>query len=198
MTEALLIVGAVAAGMFVAVLLVEGALRPGYNPTYHTGSALSLGERGWVQVANFLQLGVGMFAFAIGVHQRLNSLVGAVLIAIFGLGAIVAGVCRMDPMRGYPPGTPSGTPAELTWRHQVHDAAGPVMFLAICGACLALARRLQGSWQLYTVLTGVTGLALTVSTAVAWHKDAEYTGLVQRALIVVDCSWIVLLGVRLL
>jgi len=198
MTEALLIVGAVAAGMFVAVLLVEGALRPGYSPTYHTASALSLGERGWVQVANFLQLGVGMFAFAVGVHRRLNSLVGAVLIAIFGMGAIVAGVFRMDPMRGYPPGTPSGTPAEWTWRHQVHDAAGPVMFLAICGACLALASRLQGSWQLYTVLTAVTGLALTVSTAVAWHKDAEHTGLVQRALIVVDCSWIVLLGIRLL
>jgi hypothetical protein len=198
MTDALLIVGVVAASVFVAVLLVEGALRPGYNPTYHTGSALSLGERGWVQVANFLQLGVGMFAFAVGVGQRLNDLLGAGLMAIFGLGAIIAGVFRMDPMRGYPPGTPGGTPAELTRRHQVHDAAGPVMFLVICGACLAVARQLEGPWRLYTVLTGVAGLVLTVSTAVAWQKDAKYTGLVQRVLIVVYCSWIVLLGIRLL
>ena len=198
MTETLLIVGVAAAVTFVAVLLVEGALRPGYNPAYHTGSALSLGERGWVQVANFLQLGVAMFAFAVGVQQRLNGLVGAVLIAIFGLGAIVAGVFRMDPMRGYPPGTARGTPAKLTWRHQVHDAAGPVMFLAICGACLAVAGRLEGPWQLYSVLTAVAGFVLTISTAVAWLKDAEYTGLVQRALIVVCCSWIVLLGIHLL
>lgn len=198
MTETLLIFGATAAAVFVAVLLIEGALRPGYDPTYHTGSALSLGERGWIQIANFLQLGMGMFAFAVGVHQTLNSVVGAVLVAIFGLGAIVAGVFRMDPMRGYPPGAPIGTPTELTWHHQVHNVAGPVMFFAIFGACLALVGRLQGPWPLYTVITAVVGLALTISTAVAWQKDARHTGLVQRALILVYCSWIVLLGIHLL
>ena len=175
MTETLLVVGAAAGAVFVAVLLIEGALRPGYDSTYHTGSALSLGERGWIQIANFLQLGLGMFAFAVGVHQTLNSVVGAVLVAIFGLGAIVAGVFRMDPMRGYPPGAPTGTPAELTWHHKVHDVAGPIMFLAILGACLALAGHLQGPWRLYTVLTAVAGLALTITMAVAWQKDAGNT-----------------------
>ena len=198
MSETLLMAGMVAALAFVAVLLFEGALRPGYNPIYHTGSALSLGARGWIQIANFLQLGVGMFAFAVGVYQRLNSVVGALLVTIFGLGAIIAGVFRMDPMRGYPPGTPIGTPTELTWRHKVHDAAGPVMFLAICGACLALAGRLEAPWQVYTVLTSVAGLVLLIATAVAWQKDARYTGLIQRALILVYCSWIVLLGLHLL
>ena len=139
-----------------------------------------------------------MFAFAVGIHQRLNSLVGPALMAIFGLGAIVAGVFRMDPMRGYPPGTPRGNPAEVTWRHQVHDVAGPVMFLAICGACLAVAGHLEAPWQLYTAITAVAGFSLTISTAVSWHTDAKYTGLVQRALIVVYCRWIVLLGIRLL
>ena len=67
MTQTLLIVG-VAAAMFVAILLIEGMLRPNYNPTYHMGSALSLGDRGWIQVVNFLQLGLGMFAFAVGVY----------------------------------------------------------------------------------------------------------------------------------
>ncbi len=198
MTQILLIVGVAAAAVFVAILLIEGMLRPSYNPTYHTGSALSLGDRGWIQIVNFLQLGVGMFAFAVGVYQTLNSVVGALLVAIFGLGAIVAGVFRMDPMRGYPPGAPTGTPAELTWRHKVHDLAGPVMFLAIFGACLALTGYLSAPWRMYTVLTAVVGLALTISTAVAWQKDARFTGLVQRALILVYCSWIVLLGIHLL
>ena len=198
MTETLLIVGVAAAVVFVAVLLIEGTLRRGYDPAYHTGSALSLGDRGWIQVANFLQLGMGAFAFAVGVHRALNSVVAAVLVAIFGLGAIVAGVCRMDPMRGYPPGSQAGTPTTLTWHHQAHDVAAAIMFLAIFGACIALAGRLQGRWQLYTILTAVAGLALTISTAIAWQKDAKNTGLVQRALILVYYAWIVLLGVHLL
>jgi hypothetical protein len=196
-TETLLLVGVAAAVVFLAVLLIEGALRPGYNPIYHTGSELVLGERGWIQRANFLQAGVGMFAFAVGVHQALNSVIGAVLLAIFGLGLIASGVFVPDPIRGYPPGAPTGTPAELTWHHQVHTAAGPVMFLAILGASLALAGRLQGPWQLYTVFTAVAGLALTVSTAVAWQRDAAKTGLIQRGLILVYLGWIVLLGIHL-
>jgi hypothetical protein len=119
MSETLLTAGMVAAVVFVAVLLFEGALRPGYNPMYHTGSALSLGARGWIQIASFLQLGVGMFTFAVGVYQRLNSVIGALLVTIFGLGVIIAGVFRMDPMRGCPAGIPRGTPTELTWRHKV-------------------------------------------------------------------------------
>jgi Protein of unknown function (DUF998) len=76
-TETLLIVGVAVAVVFVVVLLVEGAFRPAYNPTYHTGSELSLGDRGWIQIANFLQMGVGMFAFAIGVNRILDTFGGA-------------------------------------------------------------------------------------------------------------------------
>ena len=120
---------------------------------------------------------MGLFAFAVGVHQTLSSLIGAVLLAIFGLGLIASGVFVPDPIRGYPPGAPTGTPAELTWHPQIHTAAGPVAFLAIFGASLALAGRLQGPRQLYTVFTAVAGLALTVSTAAAWQRDAAKTGL---------------------
>ena len=187
-----------AAVVFVAVVLIEGALRPGYDPTYHTGSELSLGDRGWIQIANFLLMGMGMFAFAVGVNRTLNTAVGAVLLATFGLGAIASGVFVTDPIRGYPPGAPTGTRAEVTWHHKLHDAVAPPMFLAIFGACLTLAGRLEGPWRLYTVLTAIVGLALTIGTALAFKRDAAYTGLVQRALLLVYWSWIVLLGIHLL
>ena len=187
-----------AAVVFVAVVLIEGALRPGYDPTYHTGSELSLGDRGWIQIANFLLTGTGMFAFAVGVNRTLNTAVGAVLLATFGLGAIASGVFVTDPIRGYPPGAPTGTRAEVTWHHKLHDAVAPPMFLAIFGACLTLAGRLEGPWRLYTVLTAIVGLALTIGTALAFKRDAAYTGLVQRALLLVYWSWIVLLGIHLL
>jgi hypothetical membrane protein len=197
-TETLLIVGVAAAVVFVAVLLIEGALRPGYDPTYHTGSQLSLGDRGWIQIANFLLMGVAMFAFAVGVNRTLNTPLGAVLLAIFGLGAIASGVFVTDPMRGYPPGASTGTAAEVTWHHKLHDPVAPPMFLAIFGACLTLAGRLDGPWRLYTVLTAIVGLCLTIGTALAYQRDAANTGLIQRALIFVYWSWIVLLGIHLL
>ncbi|MGH9135054.1 MAG: DUF998 domain-containing protein [Ilumatobacteraceae bacterium] len=197
MTEILLVVGVTGAVLFVVVLLVEGARRPGYESTYHPGSALSLGDRGSIQIANFVLLGVAMLAFAVGVYRTLDTEVGALLLAIFGLAMIAAGAFVMDPMRGYPPGTPSDTPTELTWHAQVHEVTGPVAFLALFGACLALAARLDGPWRLYTVLTASAGLVLTIGTALAWRKDAAHTGLIQRGLIVVYFSWIVVLGIHL-
>lgn len=198
MTEVLLLLGVGAAVVFVAALLIEGALRPGYDPVYHTGSELELGERGWIQRANFFLMGGGAIAFAVGVHGTLDTVFGAVLLAIFGFGMIVAGVFAPDPIRGYPPGARSAPRSELTWQAQVHSVVGgPVAFLAIFGACLTLAGPLQGPWQTYTVLTAIGGLGLTVWTALAYQRDAANLGLVQRGLIVLYWSWIVALGIHL-
>jgi len=176
-TETLLIVGMAAAMVFVAVLLIEGAVRPGYDPTYHTGSELELGERGWIQRASFFLMGGGVFAFAVGVHQTLDSIIGAVLLAIFGLGMIVAGAFAPDPIRGYPPGAPSEPSAKPTWQARVHHVVGgPVAFLAIFAACLTLAGQLRGGWQGYTMLTAAAGLALSFWTALAFQRDTAKTG----------------------
>jgi uncharacterized protein DUF998 len=59
---------------------------------YHRGSEVELGERGWLQRANFFLMGLGVLGFALGVDQALDSIVGAVLLSIFGFGLIVAGV----------------------------------------------------------------------------------------------------------
>lgn len=197
MTEALLIVGIVTAVAFVVIALIEGDLRPGYSPAYHTISELSLGDRGWIQIANFVQMGLGAEAFAVGVHRNLNSSIAAVLLAIFGLGSIAAGVFVTDPIRGYPPGASTGPPDKPTWHHKVHEVTGPIQFFAIFLACLTLAGSLDGFWRLYTVATGVVGLGLTIATAVTYQRGAPKLGLVQRALVLVYWSWIVLLGMHL-
>ena len=106
---------------------------------------------------------------------------------------------RRRLQRGYPPGAPTGNPAEVTWHHRAtHVVGGPVAFLAIFGACLTLAGRLLGAWRLYTVLTVVVGLALTIWTALAYQRAAANSGLVQRALILVYWIRIELLGLHLL
>ena len=196
-TDLLLFAGVVAAVVFVAVLFIEGLLRPGYGPVYHTGSELELGDRGWVQRSNFFVMGAGVFAFAVGVQRTLDSTIGAVLLGVFGFGLLVAGGFAPDPVRGYPPGASIDREAGLSWQAQVHDVSGPVMFLSLFGACLAVAGQLEGGWRLYTILTAAAGLVMTVLTAIAYRQDAANTGLVQRGLIVVYWSWIVALGIYL-
>jgi hypothetical protein len=196
-SETLLLIGAAGVVTFIVVLLLEDAHRPGYSPVYHTGSELELGERGWIQRANFLQVGTAVFAFAAGVHGALGSVGGAVLLAVAGFALIVAGLFAPDPARGYPPGTPPETAIASTWQNQVHYAAGPLAFLALLGACLTLAGGLQGAWRAYTVLTAFVGLAFMAWTIRAFHSDAANTGLVQRGLIAVYFAWIVLLSIHL-
>ena len=194
----LLIIGVGTAAVFVGILFAEGARRSGYSPVYHTGSELELGERGWIMRANFLLMAMGMIAFAVGVGSRLNTTAGGVLLAIFGFGLILPAIFVPDPVHGYPPGAPSEPPAALTWQHRVHHASAPIMFLSLFGACVVLAGRLQGAWRLYSVLTAIVGLVLMIWTALAYERDADNTGLVQRVLILVCWTWIMLLGIHLL
>lgn len=91
--------------MFVLVFLVEGRLRPGYDPITQYVSALSLGERGWVQITNFLFVGVCLLLFAAAVArafpQGAASRAGPLLLGIVGAGYLLSGPFVMDP-----PGTP--------------------------------------------------------------------------------------------
>jgi hypothetical protein len=200
-----LVGGAVGAGLFVAVFLIDGATRSGYDPARHPVSALSLGERGWIQIANFVVTGLLMVAFGFGVRRALRpgpaALWGPILLAVFGLGLIGSGVFVMDPMRGYPPGTGPGGPAG-SWTHDVHDWLGVVVFLALPAACFVLVRRFAArprriGWALYSAATGLAGLVLLVVFGVAWEAAEPMAGLIQRAMIVVEWTWIAALAVDL-
>jgi len=57
-TRPLLAGGVIGPPLFVVVLLVEGATRPGYSAWRHYGSQLATGEGGWMQVANFIICGL--------------------------------------------------------------------------------------------------------------------------------------------
>jgi hypothetical protein len=114
------------ASAVVAVLLVEGAIRPGYDPLHHFGSGLSLGSGGWVQTTNFLITGMLVVGFASGLRRALGSGRGSVaapiLTGVFGVTLIVAGSFPTDPTPGYPPRT-AGTTEAITVPGMIHQAA---------------------------------------------------------------------------
>jgi Protein of unknown function (DUF998) len=199
-TRALLACGIVAGPLFVAVALLQALTRDGFDLGRHPLSLLSLGELGWIQIANFVVAGLLVVAFAVGLRRVLHpgrgGTWGPLLLGAYGAGLIAGGVFIADAGAGFPPGAPAGAPEQLSWHGILHDAAHVLAFLSLIGACFVLARRFaalgQRGWATYCLATGVALLGL-----MAW-PDPD-TVIVQLALaIVLGWAWLSVMAARLL
>lgn len=183
-------IGALGATLFVVVFLLDGMTRPGYSPTRHTVSALALGPRGWLQQANFVLCGAAVTASAVGLLVSGDHRMLGLVLTIFGLGLVVS-VVPMDPMRGYPPGTPDRDPKELSTAHAVHDGAGAAVFFALPVISAVSAFALPGiGWTVGAVLVTIALMAALTAFNRAWEEDSPTTGTVQRAVLVPGCLWV--------
>ena len=160
-TRLLIACGAIGPLLFILVFLIEGATRPGYSAWHNFVSSLSLSDQGWMQIANFLLCGLLMLCFALGLRQELRSGKGVVwgplLLGVFGLSLIIAGLFVTDPSLGYPPGTSSST---QTLHGTIHGANAPLAFGSLTIAIFVLARRFARDpawrgWTLYSLVTGI-------------------------------------------
>ncbi len=207
----LLWAGAVGPVLFIVVFLVEGATRPGYSAWRNYVSSLSLSSQGWEQIANFIVCGLLIFGFSFALRRGLGPGKGAtaasVLLGLFGLGLVVAGIFVTDPNLGYPPGAHMG--GLQTLHGTIHGLAGLFDFATLGLAALILARRFAGDpawkgWALYSTLTGAAVLigffVFTVASVLdetgTWPNAP--TGLIQRVDIILGWGWIALLALRLL
>ncbi len=186
-------VGPSAAVLFMIVFTADGWTRPDYRPRYHPVSALSLGRRGWIQKASFIVCGAGV---AVGSLALLGAnVLLTVAIAVFGLALIASGVFTMDPMRGYPAGTPAGDPSTFSRHHQLHDHAGMVVFatVPIAAVIAALTPELGGPLRLYSAETAAAATAGFLVFGQAWERDSPHAGLWQRLTILLGWSWVAVL-----
>src|SRR5690349_3818837 len=104
-TRRLLLCGVIGPVIFVVSFLVQGALRPGYDPLRHPVSSLSFGPTGWVQMATFWLTGLLVLAYAVGLRRAGCGWWTPALIGLVGLGLMGAGFFAADPFSGYPPGS---------------------------------------------------------------------------------------------
>jgi len=210
-TRFLIIGGAIGPLLFMIVLLIEGATRPGYSAWHNYGSSLSLGDQGWMQIANFLVCGLLTLGFAVGLRQVLQtgrgSVWGPILIGVFSVALIVAGLFVTDPSLGYPPGTHGSGPQTL--HGIIHGVAGLITFSSLAIASFVMARRFAGDpnwkgWAVYSIVTGVLVIvSFIAATAVSALDESGVlpgspTGLLQRIGIIAGWVWIALLAIRLL
>ena len=208
-TRFLIAGGAIGPLLFIFVLLIEGATRPGYSAWHNYGSSLSLSDQGWMQIANFLVCGLLTLGFAIGLRQVLRtgrgSVWGPLLLGIFSVALIVAGLFVTDPSLGYPPGTHGGGPQTL--HGTIHGLAGLVAFSSLALASFVMARRFAGDpnwkgWALYSIVTGAVVIVFFIASTTVSALDesgvlpGSPTGLLQRIAIIVGWGWIVLLAIR--
>lgn len=168
-----LICGIIAGPLYLLTAMMQMLFRDGFDPTRHALSLMSLGRFGWIQIANFIVSGLLVTAAAYGARRAMGTgpgrTWGPVMLAVYGLSLIGAGVFIADPMQGFPPGTPPGPPETISWHGGLHLMAGGIGFLAVVAACMIFARRFasQGKrqWMAYSIATGVLFLASFIGVA---------------------------------
>jgi len=163
-----------------------------------------------MQITNFIVGGLLILGFAVGVRQivglRRMTTWGPMLLAVAGMGLIIAGIFVTDPAFNYPPGTPDGPTPQMSWHGALHFFVGGLsFFIGLSAACFVFARRFAGDphwrgWVALSVAAGVLMLAFFVAYAVvaALVPGGGPGGLLERISIVTGLAWIALFALRLL
>lgn len=196
-TNISLISGMVAPLVFVIGFSVEGFFRHGYNAIAMHISALSLGDRGWIQICNFLLLGIllGIFALHLLAEYQSNkkSKAGPIILLVSAVSFLLSGPFVMDPM---------GTAREnMTLHGLIHGILGGVVFVLMPITCFVFRRSMHNvkgmeGFARYSFIMGcIIAAALVVFTMSSKIPNLQvlflpYQGLLQRAVIVPYMVWL--------
>ncbi len=203
----LLLAGVIGPLVFIAAFLIEGITRPGYSAWRNFVSQLATGDGGWMQVVNFLVCGTLVAGFAIGLRRALGSgrasIAAPILLGLFALALIVAGLFATDPALGYP----VGAPEVHTTHGMIHGLAGLAAFSLLPAAAFAMAWRFSGDpstrrWAVYSASIGVLLVVCFIASTTVSAMDASGvlpnapTGFLQRVAIIGGWTWIAMVALR--
>jgi hypothetical protein len=201
-TRSLLGYGVIAGPVYVAVSLALALTRPGFELNRHAWSLLENGSLGWVQITNFVVVGLMTVAAAVGLRRALRDRPGRagtwapLLVAVYGAGLVAAGVFRADPAEGFPIGTPEAAP--ISWHGTLHFVSGAIGFGCLIAACFVLGARFAADGQRglawFSRVTGVLFLAGFAGIASGSHGP---TTLAFAASVVIVWAWLSTASVRL-
>ncbi|XVQ06769.1 DUF998 domain-containing protein [Spirillospora sp. CA-255316] len=180
--------------LFTLVWLVEGAIRPGYDPMRNWISELALTSRGWIQITGFLVSGLLIAVYGIALRDALSDGPGALwgprLVTVTGTALALAGAFVIDPGTYRPPGTPAGP----TWHGVLHDIFGAVVFVAAAVTVVVLSKRLT-PWIGWVTATAM--LTLWAASGVAEGIDHAPAGLLQRLSILTGFGYLAWTALRI-
>jgi len=203
-TRTLLVCGVVAGPLYIVVGLLQALTREGFDLSRHALSLLANGDLGWIQITNFAVTGVLTIAGARGMRRALQGgrgrTWGPLLLGVYGASLIAAGFLVADPALGFPPGTPPGQPATITWHGIGHLVAGGIGFLALIASCLVFSRRFAAlgdrAWAVYSGATGILFLAGFVG--IAGGNQHPALNIAFGVAVVLAWAWVSAVSARLL
>ena len=189
--------GMIGSALFITVFTLEGWLRPGYDPRSTFISELSIGPRGWIQILNFIILGILFLVFTWGLAAEFRegkaSKSGPILLAIIGFSFLVSGPLVTDV---------AATPRDQMSLHGIlHGIFGALVFSLSPVSCFVFWRRfrqdpkwaaLQG-WTLAAgIITTMAVILLSIATKLPVTPNAftPWNGLIQRMVIIPYLIWI--------
>ncbi|MDO8691420.1 MAG: DUF998 domain-containing protein [Dehalococcoidia bacterium] len=197
--------GMIGPALFVAVFMLEGWLRPGYDPMRMFVSELSLGPRGWIQVVNFVVFGVLFLVFTLGVAAEFRegkaSRAGPILLATIGISLLASGVFVTDPS--------TTLPDQMSWHGRIHAVLGALVFSLMPVSCFVFLRRFRvdpnwRSLRWWTLAAGTLTTVLIIVWKVAPAQPLaapnafnEWSGVLQRMILVTYLSWQFTVALRL-
>lgn len=202
-TAPALLLGSLVAGpLYMVVSLAQAFTRPAFDITRHPLSLLTQGDVGWLQMANFVITGLLVVAGAVGMRRVLADGTGRLwaplLVGLFGLSFVGAGLFRPDSAMGFPEGTPADAMA-ISSTGIAHFAIGGIGFLAVIAACFVFARRFyalgESGWAVYSVIAGLVFLAAFAGIMTGAGQSWSFIGFLIGVTILL--SWLTLLSAKL-
>lgn len=185
MRRKLLLAGAIAPVVSLLIFHLDMITRPGYDVLHQGPSLMMTGERGWLQIANFVLTGAVMLACGLANRRR--------LMAVYGFAMICTGVFVTDPQRGYPPGTPldllPGVNAPSTWHGTLHWISVFVMYGAAVAACLVSRSRLLIAFGVAMPAVLLAGTLVFQERALTSDVYAALDGVCGRLIIPLGWLW---------
>lgn len=160
-----LLAGIVAGVLFFVIPTIEVFRRPGFDIERHAISMLSLGPGGWAMKAVFIVTGLLTLFSAWGIYQAVGSgiagLIAAILIALYGVGLVLAGLFDAPAGLGFPVGTPMDQEPVMTPAAALHSLAFMIAFGALILSCFVFAWHFAADGQtLLAMLSVAVGLLL--------------------------------------
>jgi hypothetical protein len=197
--------GILAPIIFVGVFTVEGGLRGGYDPMRMYISALSLGNRGWIQISNFIVLGLLLFIFTLGlsIEFQTGKASRAGIIAFYIISALffISGPFVMDPAE---------TPTQQMSAHGlIHGLSGGIVFLLMPIIIFIFLRHFLSdikwrSFRTWTLILGIIEaigvIVFTYASKIPVEQNAyiNLLGLFQRIALIPFMVWVVIFGIEIL
>lgn len=189
--------GMIGPPLFVGVFTIEGLLRSGYHPLEMYISALSLGPRGWIQIANFIVFGILFLLFTRGVVAEFQhgkaSKAGPILLIIIAICFLFSGPFVMDPM--------ATLRSQMSVHGMLHAIFGAIVFslMPVCCFVFFSRFRLDPKWRSLQWWTFGAGMIITVAVVLMTFVTKlpvlrgifnEWLGLIQRTAIVPYMIWL--------